>query len=226
MQKVKQSLSHAGPMTEVEAKDLLRRVGFNVVETRLARSSKEAAAMGRELGFPVALKVVSLQVVHKSNVGGVRLNLAGAHETAQAYEEILAAVKARLPEAEVQGMAVQRMAPPGVEVVMGGFRDASFGPVLMFGLGGLWVEVLQDVAFRLVPLEARDARDMVREIRGYPLLEGYRGQPGVDIPFMEEMILLLSRFMEDNPEVREVDLNPVIAYPEQALVVDARVVMR
>ena len=130
-----------------------------------------------------------------------------------------------IPEARIQGVSVQKMARPGVEVIIGMSKDDQFGPVLMFGLGGILVEVLKDVSFRIVPLAKRDAAEMVREIKGYPLLEGYRGQEAVDISYLEELLLKVSDFVEQNPEVKELDLNPIFAYSDGAVAVDARVIL-
>ena len=134
-------------------------------------------------------------------------------------------IKEQYPQAKIQGVSVQKMARPGVEVIIGMSKDAQFGPVLMFGLGGVWVEVLKDVSFRIVPLEKRDAHEMIQEIKGKPLLEGYRGQEAVDIDNLEEMILKVSGFIEKHPEIKELDVNPVFAYKDGAVAVDARVVL-
>ena len=143
----------------------------------------------------------------------------------KAYDDILEAVKQKHPKAVIQGISVQKMARPGVEVIIGMSTDNQFGPVLMFGLGGIMVEILKDVSFRVVPLTRRDAGEMIREIKGYPLLEGYRGQEPVDVPNLEELLLKVSDFVEQNPEVKELDLNPIFAYSNGAVAVDARVVL-
>jgi acyl-CoA synthetase (NDP forming) len=212
-------------LTEIEAKALLKQAGLNVVDTRLARSEDEAVSTARDLGFPVVLKIASPDVVHKTDAGGVKLNLKTSAQVAKAYEDIMKSVKEKHPEAKVQGVSVQKMAKPGVEIIIGMSKDAQFGPVIMFGLGGVWVEVLKDVAFRIVPLEPRDAHEMVQEIKGRPLLEGYRGQEAVDIGNLEKMILKVSSFVEQHPEIKELDLNPVVAYKDGAIAVDARVVL-
>jgi len=212
-------------LNEVEAKQLFKKAGINVVETRLAASKKEAVSISRELGLPVALKIASPDIVHKSDAGGVRLGLGTADDVGKAYDDILAAVKKKHPGAKIQGVAVQKMARPGLEVIVGMSRDEQFGPVLMFGLGGVLVEVLKDVSFRLVPLTERDAAEMVREIKGYPLLEGYRGQEAVDISYLEGLLLKVSAFVEHNPALKELDLNPIFAYSDGALAVDARVIL-
>jgi acyl-CoA synthetase (NDP forming) len=212
-------------LSEVEAKQLLAGAGIPVVETKLATSGDEAVALAGELGYPVALKVVSAQIAHKSDVGGVKLNLASGGGVAAAYDAIIQATKAAVPEATVDGVSVQRMAEPGIEVIVGMTTDPQFGPVLMFGLGGVLVEVLKDVAFRIVPIAARDARQMVREIKGFPVLEGYRGQAPADLDALEQLLLKLSAFIETHPELAELDLNPVFAYAKGAVAVDARIVL-
>jgi acetate---CoA ligase (ADP-forming) subunit beta len=212
-------------LTEIEAKQLLKQAGLNVVETKLARSEDEAIAISRELGFPVVLKIASADVVHKTDAGGVKLNLKTSAQVAKAYEDIMKSVKDKYPEAKVLGVSVQKMAKPGVEVIIGMSKDPQFGPVIMFGLGGVWVEVLKDVSFRIVPLEPRDAREMIQEIKGKALLEGYRGQEAVDISNLEKMILKVSSFVNQHAEIKELDLNPVFAYKDGAVAVDARIVL-
>jgi acyl-CoA synthetase (NDP forming) len=193
--------------------------------TRLAASKEGAVSISKELGFPVVLKIASPDIIHKSDAGGVKLGLASAEAVGQAYGDIMAAAKKSYPKAKIMGVAVQKMARPGVEVIIGMSQDEQFGPVLMFGLGGILVEVLKDVSFRLVPLAKRDAAEMVREIKGYPLLEGYRGGEKVKIAYLEKLLLKVSDFVEKNPEVRELDLNPIFAYSDGALAVDARVIL-
>jgi acyl-CoA synthetase (NDP forming) len=212
-------------LTEVESKNFIREAGIPVVETRLATSKRQASAYAQELGFPVALKIVSPEILHKSDVGGVRIGLKNQKEVNLAYGEIVSAAKKANPSAQIHGISVQPMAASGVEVIIGMTKDAYFGPVLMFGLGGVMVEVLKDVAFRIVPLTPRDARQMLREIKGYPILEGYRGQDPVDLTKIEESLLNLSTFLESHTEVRELDLNPVFVYGDGLLAVDARVIL-
>jgi len=212
-------------LTEIESKELLKRGGIGVIDTKLATSREEAISVSRQFGFPVVLKIVSPDIVHKSDAGGVKLGLRTSKQVGRAYDDILVAVKQKHPRVVIQGVSVQKMARPGVEVIIGMTKDAQFGPVLMFGLGGILVEILKDVSFRIVPLTKRDAGEMVREIKGYPLLEGYRGQEPVDVSKLEELLLKVSDFVEQNPEVKEIDLNPMFAYREGAVAVDARVIL-
>jgi len=212
-------------LTEIEAKEILKQAGISVVDTKLATSQEEAVSLSQQFGFPVVLKIASPDVVHKSDAGGVKLGLRTAKQVGKAYDDIVKAVAKSYPEAKIQGVSVQKMARPGVEVIIGMSKDAQFGPVLMFGLGGILVEILKDVSFRIVPLTRRDAGEMIREIKGYPLLEGYRGQEPVDVANLEELILKVSSFVEQHPEVDELDLNPIFAYRDGAVAVDARMVL-
>lgn len=212
-------------LTEVESKTLLKRAGIPVVDTRLARTKKEAIFLSKEMGFPVVLKIASPDITHKSDFGGVKLGLKNAARVGGAYSEIVASIRRNYPAARIQGVSVQRMLYCGVELIIGVSKDPQFGPVLMFGLGGMLVEVLRDVAFRIVPVTRKDAGEMVREIKGYPLLQGYRGQEAVDVPFIEELIVGVSRFVERNPQIRELDLNPIFAYGDGAVAVDARIIL-
>ncbi|MFP3976002.1 MAG: acetate--CoA ligase family protein [Dehalococcoidia bacterium] len=213
-------------LTEVEAKRSIGEAGIAVVETRLAKTKKEATEIAREIGLPVALKIVSPDVIHKSDSGGVKLGLNSVTEVGRAYSAIVNAITRDYPQANIHGISVQKMVPPGIEVIMGMFKDAQFGPVLMFGLGGIFVEVLKDVSFRIVPITRKDAEQMIGEIQGYSMLQGYRGQEPVDTSALADMLLRLSDFVERSPNnIRELDLNPVVAYPDGAVAVDARIIL-
>jgi acyl-CoA synthetase (NDP forming) len=212
-------------LTEVESKQILEEAGIPATSARLARTADEAAKAAAEFGYPVVLKIVSPDVTHKSDVGGVKLGLDSKETVAAAFQEITKSVKQQQSDARIEGVAVQKMAQPGIEVIVGMSKDPQFGPVLMFGLGGILVEVLKDVAFRIVPLEARDARQMIREIKGFPVLEGFRGQEPADLEALEKLLLKVSAFVEAHPEIEELDLNPVFAYKDGALAVDARIVV-
>jgi acyl-CoA synthetase (NDP forming) len=212
-------------LTEIEAKQILGEAGINCTDTRLAASKDEAVAISEEIGYPVVLKISSVDITHKSDAGGVKVNLPDKAAVEKAYEEIMASCTAKHPDADIEGVAVQGMAKPGTEVIIGMTKDPSFGPVLMFGLGGIFVEVLKDVAFRIVPLEKNDASEMIREIKGKKLLEGYRGEDPADIPFLEEMLLKLSQLVDATQGIEEIDMNPVFAYQQGAVVVDARIIL-
>ena len=212
-------------VNEVETKERLRKAGVPVIETRLARTRVEAVETAKQIGFPAAMKIVSPDAIHKTDVGGVKLDIRNAAQAGQAYSAIIASVRQHVPGARIQGVSVQRMADPGVEIIIGMTIDPQFGPVIMFGLGGIFVEVLKDVSFRLVPVARIDAAEMIREIKGKALLEGYRGQPPVNLPALEKLIVKVSDFIEKNPDVKELDLNPLIATDKGIVAVDARMVL-
>jgi acyl-CoA synthetase (NDP forming) len=212
-------------LTEFESKRILKQAGIPVVETRLAKTSKEAVSLSQKMGFPVALKITSPDVIHKSDSGGVKLSLNNATQVKKAYDEILKKVRKQYPDAVVHGVSVQKMIRPGTEVIVGTTKDPQFGPVIMFGLGGIFVEVFKDVSFRIVPINQRDAQEMIQETKGYPLLQGYRGKEPANIPALVEMILNVSKFVEENPQIKELDLNPIFAYAKGAIAVDARIIL-
>src|SRR5215208_5132819 len=212
-------------LSETEALELVAAYGIPTAPARLARSADDAARIAAELGYPVVMKVVSPQVVHKTDVGGVRVGIGNEEEARATFREILADVAAGAPGARVDGVLVQRMLRGGRETVAGITRDPSFGPLVMFGLGGIFVEVLRDVLFRVAPITALDAEDMVRGVRGVRLLEGVRGAARADFASLERALLSLSRLAADFPEIAELDINPLLAFPDGAVAVDARVMV-
>lgn len=205
-------------LMEHEAKELLEREGIATTGAAAARSAAEAVEISSRIGYPVVLKVLSPQVVHKSDAGGVKLNLNNASEVEEAFAEITRA----FGDKELAGVAVQKMASPGLEAIVGVSRDPTFGPVLMFGLGGVFVEVIKDVSFRVLPVTEADIDEMLAEIRGYALLRGYRGT-AADLPALKELLLRISAMVMRRPEIRELDLNPVFLYEKGYVVVDARI---
>jgi acyl-CoA synthetase (NDP forming) len=212
-------------LTEIEAKQILIESGINCTDTRLATTRDAAVRLSQHFGYPVVLKVSSVDITHKSDAGGVKVNLKNKAEVDNAFDAIMQSCRASVPTARIEGVSVQRMARPGIEVIMGMIKDPSFGPVVMFGLGGVFVEVLKDVSFRIVPIEKSDAEDMINEIKGRKLLEGYRGQEPADVACLQQMLLQLSDFVNTTPEIEEIDMNPVFAHRDGAVVVDARVIL-
>ena len=205
---------------EHESKAVLESLGISTTGARLAGSEEEAVKLFKSLGSAAVLKVLSPQVVHKSDAGGVVLNLRDEASVRKAYREIVAAFR----DKELAGVSVQKMAKPGLEVIVGVAQDATFGPVLMFGLGGVFVEALKDVSFRSIPVSESDAQSMIEEIKGYALLKGYRGS-SADIGALKELLLKVSDFVVKNPAISEMDLNPVFLYPKGYSVVDARIIL-
>ena len=212
-------------LTEVESKQILKEAGIDSTKIKLAQTRDEAISLSKEIGFPVVLKIVSPDVLHKTDAGGVKLGLDDEEAVGKAFDEITSAIKKNEPSAKIHGVSVQNMARTGVEVIIGMSKDPQFGPVLMFGLGGIMVEVLKDVSFRIVPLTKRDAREMIREIKGYPILEGYRGQEAANVAVLEDYLLKVSDFVDGRPEIKELDINPIFAYSDGAVAVDARVIL-
>lgn len=207
---------------------VLAAMKLPTVPAEFARSAEEAVAAATRLGFPVAVKLASRTLVHKTEIGGVRLNLADASAVRAAFETM----RQRLVETNqvdaMEGVLVQKMAPKGIEVVVGVTHDPLFGPVVAFGLGGVMVELLKDVTFRVTPLTDRDAREMIGSIRGAKLLQGFRGQPPGDLVALEELLLRVSKLAEEVPEVSELDFNPVFVLPpgQGCQIADARLLVR
>jgi acyl-CoA synthetase (NDP forming) len=213
-------------LLEHEAFQVIKYYGINSPDVVVVRNGEEARSLADKIGYPVALKIVSPDISHKSDVGGVKLNLKSPEEVGRAVDEMLKTVKTKAPSARLVGVLMYRMAPQGLEVIVGGVRDGIFGPVVMFGLGGIFVEVLKDVSFRVSPIRMEDALEMLREIKSYKVLEGYRGQPPVNKDAIAEIIVKTSKLLEENPEIESIDLNPVMAYPDSAMAVDARIILK
>ncbi|WP_290798607.1 acetate--CoA ligase family protein, partial [Halomonas sp.] len=211
---------------EYEAKQLLRDHGIQVPLELVVRNEAELAdAASRFDDTPLAMKVVSKDILHKSDAGGVKLNVVGEAAMRQARQAILDACFAYDANAEIEGVLVTPMAKKGVEVIVGVIRDPIFGPVLMFGLGGIFVEILEDVAFRAIPLSRRDAEEMVEQIKAKKILAGVRGEKAVDKTALVDLLLKVSRIVEAYPALSELDLNPVIVNADGYAVVDARVIV-
>ncbi len=209
-------------LMEHESKELLEQANIPTTGCSLAKTQDEAIGLAKSIGFPVALKVLSPDIIHKSDIGGVKLNIGDEGELKKAYDEIME--NAGKVSENIVGIGVQKMADTGVEIIVGMTKDPQFGPALMFGLGGVFVEILKDVSFRIVPIEERDADEMIKEIKGYPLLQGYRGTDPVDIKKVKDLLMNVSKFVLDHPEIDELDLNPVFAYKDSVIVADARVI--
>ncbi len=207
-------------LTEHEAKKLLAKYGIHVTEERLAGSADEAYDIAMDLGMPVAMKISSPDIPHKSDVGGVVLNVK-REEVRTTYNEIISRIKKAVPGASIEGILVQQMAPAGHEIIVGLKKDAQFGHALMFGLGGIFVEVYKDVTFRVVPIDKSDALSMISEIKGYPILKGIRGRMPADIDAIARVLVSVSD-MAEMENIIELDINPLIVSENGAIAVDAR----
>jgi acyl-CoA synthetase (NDP forming) len=216
------------PGTWLNAQDtcaLLHAYGIPAAASALAHSADEAAALAAVVGFPVAAKIASSHVPHKTDIGGVRLNLTSAADVRKAFSDIIARARQIVPENAIDGITIQPMVADGLETIIGIAHDPIFGPLVGFGIGGIDVELLGDVRFRIAPLTDHDADELLHEIRGFKLLQGYRGRPAADVEALRDILLRVSRLAEDLPEIVELDLNPVMALSsgKGCRVVDARV---
>lgn len=212
-------------LLETEAKAVCIEYGIPVTKFDLAKSKEEAVKFANAIGFPTVLKIVSPDIIHKSDIGGVIVGLKNADDVREGYNRILQNVQKHDSKARIVGVLVQEMAPPSTEVIVGAIKDPQFGPAIMFGLGGVFVEVLKDVTFRVAPITEDDACEMISEVKAYPLLKGYRNTPAADIGAITKILLNTSRLVTDHMEIKELDLNPVIVYEKGAKTVDARIIL-
>jgi len=215
-----------GFVLEPKAVKILDQYGICYPGHGLARDAKEAVQAAERLGYPVVLKVVSPDVLHKSDMGGVVVGLEGAEQVRAGVEQIRENIHAAVPSARITGVLVCQQAPPGLEIIVGTLDDSTFGPTVMFGLGGIFAEILKDVSFRIAPLERCDAEEMIQETRGYPLLTGARGQAALDVEALVALLLGVSRLVMDRGDITELDLNPVRLYEQGLLVLDARILLK
>jgi acetyltransferase len=214
-------------MGEKEANEILHCYGFPLLESQLIRDPAEIASALQEISLPLAMKIVSPDIVHKFDVGGVRLKIKTLDEARRTYDEIMEAVRRHNPSARIEGILMEEMARGGVEVILGATRDPRFGPICMFGLGGTFVEAMRDVTFRLAPMWESSAENMITSIKAYRILRGVRGIPPSDIKAIKECILRLSQLVNEHPEIAELDINPLIVYPEGqgCVVADSRMLL-
>lgn len=210
-------------LDELAAKELLAKYGIPANEGFAASGAEEAAGHARHVGFPAVVKVLSGKIVHKSDLGLVALDLMNPRAVSGAAESILERARTVDPEAR---LVVEAMAAPGIEVIVGAKRDPQFGPTVLFGLGGIFVEVFKDVSLRIAPVDRAMAMDMIDDVKGYALLRGARGHAGADLGALADMIVGMSALMMEREDVLEVDVNPVMAYEKGAIAVDARVLLR
>lgn len=215
-------------LVELESKRVLAAWGVPVNRTELARDLSEAVKVAREVHYPIVLKIASPDIIHKSEAKGVKVGLSSELELRQSFGELIDNARAYKPDAKIIGLTIQEYIPPSREVIVGALQDPSFGATVMFGLGGVWVEVLEDVSFRLAPLSAEDAREMIQEIKGYPVLAGIRGTPPADVGALVDIIQKVGQLAHEFSEITEMDLNPIFVFDDGkgAVVADARIVLR
>ncbi|MEA3428692.1 MAG: acetate--CoA ligase family protein [Thermodesulfobacteriota bacterium] len=211
---------------ELDGIELLKCYGFNVLPTQLAENENEAAEIAETISFPVAMKIVSPQILHKTDANGVMLGLKNRDEVKKAFNEIIEKAKQYDPNAEIKGVLIQKMAMRGEEVILGMNRQPVFGTLLMFGLGGIFVELFHDVVFRIAPIGRNESRRMIRSIKGYKLLQGFRGRPAVDMEILEKSMVSLSDMSINHPEIDELDINPLLVHENGATVADCRIILK
>ncbi len=209
-------------LTEFESKQVLADIGMPVTVQELATTKDECVAAAGKIGYPVVMKLMAEDIVHKSDAGAVALNLQDAAAVGATFDRLMA-----IPSKGEKRVSVQEMAPkPITEIIIGLTTDPQFGPALMFGIGGILVEIMKDVSFRIAPITDFDADEMVHEIKGFPLLDGYRGAPKADLKAIKDLLLKVSQFAIDYPDVDQMDLNPVFVYDKGVKIVDARIILR
>jgi len=214
-------------LLEHESYDVLQAYRFPVIKSILAQNESQAVEAAQKIGFPVVMKISSPDILHKFDYGGVKLNLKNKPEVRKAYNEILENILKRKPDANIGGILVEEMALQGKEIILGMNRDPQFGPILMFGLGGIYVEALEDVTFRLAPIRELTAKMMITKTKTYKILEGFRGEPAYDIEAIAECLKKLSQLVIDFEDIKELDLNPLIVYEKGkgCSIVDARIIL-
>ena len=212
-------------LTELEAREILKYYRIPVVRGEVVKTIEGALNFAEKHGYPLALKVVSRQIIHKTDVGGVILNVGGEKELRSAFEQIIKNVRRKKRDAIIDGIFVQEMMESAPEVIIGGKMDHTFGHIILFGLGGVFVDVFDDVAIRVVPISRKDAYSMIQEIKGYRILQGYRGGEPSDLRALVDILMKTSRMLEENQEIKELDINPVFALPDRAVAVDARIII-
>jgi len=214
------------PLLETEAKELLKEYGIPVPDFKLIKGKDEITGLAKEINFPIVMKIVSPDIIHKTDAGGVKVGIKDEEEATTAYQEIISKAKKYNKNAKILGVIVYSMVTQGTEIIIGMMKDPHFGPVVMFGLGGIFVEILKDISFRILPIEETDAREMITEIKGYEILKGARGNPPRDIQAIKEVLMKVSKLTTENPEIKEIDLNPVFVFEKGLQVVDARMILK
>ena len=212
-------------LPEPICEDILSSYNIPCPSAYLAKNVNEAVEFSKKIGFPVVLKIVSPQIIHKSDAGGVIINIDGEKKLREAFDKILENIKRYNFQASIEGIYVQKMVPPGREVIVGAIKDKQFGQVVMFGLGGIFVEVFKDVVFRVAPLDRKESREMIEEIKGLPILQGARGEKPINFDSLSEVIVNTSRLVVDFPQIEQLDINPVYVYPDGVCAVDARIIL-
>ncbi len=212
-------------LLETEAKELLKEYGIPVPDFKLIKSEDEITGLDKEINFPIVMKIVSPDIIHKTDAGGVKIGIKDEEEAMAAYQEIISKAKKYNEEAIIKGVIVYSMVPQGTEIIIGMMKDPHFGPVVMFGLGGIFVEILKDISFRILPIEEGDAREMITEIKGREILKSARGETPKDLEAIKKLLMKISQLAIENPEINEIDLNPIFVFEKGLQVVDVRMIL-
>jgi len=212
-------------LLETEAKELLKEYKIPVPDFRLIKTEDGIGKIKEKFGYPLTMKIVSPDIIHKSDAGGVKIGIKNEKEAKLAYQEIIFKAKKYNKKARISGVITYSMVTQGTEIIIGMMQDPHFGPVIMFGLGGIFVEILKDTSFRILPIEERDAIEMINEIKGYSILKGARGESPKDIEAIKKVLMKVSKLVMENPEIQEVDLNPIFVYEKGLQIVDARIIL-
>jgi acyl-CoA synthetase (NDP forming) len=212
-------------LLETEANELLKEYKIPIPSFKLIKSEEDISEIKENIGYPVVMKIVSPDILHKADAGGVKVGIKDEEEAKIAYRDIMYKAKKYKKEARITGVIACKMIPQGTEIIIGMIKDPHFGPVIMFGLGGIFVEILKDVSFRILPIEERDTQEMITEIKGYKILTGIRGEPPKDIQAIKEVLMKISQLVIENPEIKEIDLNPIFVFEKGLQVVDARMIL-
>ncbi|MBI5892075.1 MAG: acetate--CoA ligase family protein [Deltaproteobacteria bacterium] len=212
-------------LLEPEALELLKAFEIPAPEYIVVKDADEAVSAANKIGCPVVLKVVSQDILHKTEAGGVRTGLKNAQEVLDSFNEMLFEISDHYPTASIEGFLIEKEAQNGVEVIVGAIRDPVFDISLMFGIGGVMVELMKDVSFRIAPVTKEECATMMKEIKAYPMLTGYRGSPPVNLDKIADCLIKVGSIMKEISDIKEIEINPLIAYPDKVVAVDARVVL-
>jgi len=211
-------------LLETEAREVLSEYKIPFAKWAFVKTPSQALEEAKKIGYPLVMKVVSKDIIHKTEVGGVIVNLKSSEEVKNAFEKIMKNVKKHKPKAKIEGMLLSKMVEEGKQVIVGGIKDPQFGHAIMFGAGGIYTELFGDISFRLIPIKRKDAEEMIAETKIYEVLKGYRGEK-YDIEALIKILLNVSKFLEENEEVKELDINPIMVYQKGAIAVDARIIV-
>ena len=209
-----------------ESLEIVKLFGIDVPDYALVKTAREAVEVSKEIGFPLVLKIASPDALHKSDMGGVAMDLKNVQEVERSYNKVIDNLKRNVPNARIEGVLIQKQMPEATQLIVGGLYDEQFGPAVMFGLGGVFVELFKDVSFRIAPVTETEALEMVKEIKAYSVLSGYRGAKMLDITQLTQTIVNISELISNINAIKEVELNPLFVYEKDVSAVDARVILK